>query len=126
MSQTMISKISDSIARGEYRTDKKFKKLISLKFPKKRVQVYIPKRYSQEIRDLALEIAEEYSEDLKSHTLKGFRLHKSLISLVKASALRDGRKIVMKRDIERIRYLSQWMNLKMNKLKMSYPFSYHT
>lgn len=122
-SEAMNSKIFDSIARGEYRYDKNLRKLIPLKFPKKRVQVYMLKRYSQEIRDIAAIIAEEYSEDLKPHKLKGFRLHKSLISLVKASALRDGRKIVMNRDIERIRYLSQWMNLKMNKLKMSYPFA---
>lgn len=122
-SEVMDSKISNSIARGEYRYNKNLRKTITLKFPKKRVQVYIPKRYSQEVMTLASEIAEEYSEDLKPHKLKGFRLHKSLISLVKASALRDGRKIVEKRDIERIRYLSQWMNLRMNKLRMSYPFA---
>src|SRR5208337_4602844 len=48
----------------------------------------------ERIRDLARNLAEEYSEDLKPYKLNGFRLHKSLISLVKASALRDGRKTV--------------------------------
>jgi len=118
---TMNFKISDSIAHGEYRYDKKFRKFIHLNFPKKRVQVHLPEDYAQEIRDLALEIAEEYNEDLEFHKIKGFRLQKSLISLVKASALRDGRKTVNSKDVERIKYLSQWMNLKMKKLKMGYP-----
>jgi len=57
LSQTMNSKISDSIARGEYRYDKSFRKLIRLHFPKKRVQVYLPEDLSQEIRNIASEIA---------------------------------------------------------------------
>ena len=122
LSQPMSSKISDSIASQEYRFDKKFVDLIHLNFPKKRIEVKLPERHSQEIKIIAAEIAEEYNEDLKPHKLQGFRLQKSLISLAKASALRDGRKIVIDRDIERIRYLSQYMNLKMNKLKMDYPF----
>lgn len=123
LSQRMASEISDSIARGEYRYDQKLRKQIKLDLPKKRVQVNLREHYSQEIRDIVSEVAEEYSEDLKPHKLKGFRLQKSLNSLVKASALRDGRKTVEERDIDRIRYLSQWMNLKMNKLKRKYPFA---
>ena len=123
ISQTMTSQIFDSIARSEYRSDKNYVKLIRLHFPKKRIQVYLPERRSQEIRNIASEIAEEYNNDLKPHKLRGFRLHKSLISLAKASALRDERKTVKKKDIDRIRYLSQWMNLKMNKLRVRYPFA---
>lgn len=123
ISHPMSSKIFDSIARGEYRNDKNYVDSIHLDFPNERVQVHLPERYSQEIKIIASEIAEECSEDLKPHKLKGFRLQKSLISLVKASALRDGRRIVKEEDIERIRYLSQWMNLKMNKLKMVYPYA---
>lgn len=122
-SALMDSEISNSIAHGEYRYDKKFRKLIHIDFPSRRVEVYLPERYSQEIKELALEIAEEYSEDLKPHRIKGFRLHKSLISLVKASALRDGRRTVNREDVERIKYLSQYMNLKMKKLKMEYPYA---
>ena len=123
ISEAMKSKIFDSITHGEYRTDRNFRDLIIENFPKKRVHVILPKRYAQEIRELASEIAEEYSQDLKTHALKGFRLTKSLISFVKTSALRDGRRVVNERDVERIKYLSNWMNLKMNKLKMSYPFT---
>jgi len=120
---TMNFKISNSITHGEYRYDKKFRKLIHLNFPRKRIQVYLPENCAQEIGDLALEIAEEYNEDLVFHKIKGFRLQKSLISLVKASALRDGRRIVSDEDVERIRYLSDWMNLKKKKLKMGYPYA---
>lgn len=123
LSQQMSSKISNSIARQEYRSDKNFVDSIHLNFPKKRIEVKLSECHSQEIKIIASEIAEGYSEELKPHKLRGFRLQKSLISLAKASALRDGRKIVMNRDIDRIRYLSQWMNLRMNKLKMRYPFA---
>jgi len=122
LSQQMSSKISDSIANHEYRFDKNFVDSIHLNFPKKRIDVILSERHSQEIKIIASEIAEGYNEELKPHKLQGFRLQKSLISLAKASALRNGRRIVMNRDIERIRYLSHWMNLKMNKLKVSYPF----
>jgi len=121
-SQVMNSKIFDSITDGNYRYDKSFRNIIKLNLPKKRVHVILPKRYAQDIRILASEIAETYSEDLELHTLKGFRLQKILIALAKASALRDGRKVVMDRDIERIRYLSNWFNLKMKPLKINYPF----
>jgi hypothetical protein len=119
----MNCKISNSISHGEYRCDKNFRRFIHLNFPSKRVHVFLPEKYAQDVRDLALDIAEEYNEDLGVHKIKGFRLQKSLISLAKASALRDGRKAVNYEDVERIQYLSQWMNLKMKKLKLRYPFA---
>jgi hypothetical protein len=123
ISETMVSRIFDSITQGKYRYDKDFVGQIRLLLPLKRTNVKISDEYAQQIRDLASEIAEEYSNDLKPHKLKGFRLHKSLISIVKASALRDGRHHVTENDVERIRYLSNWMNLQMRPLKMEYPFA---
>jgi hypothetical protein len=122
MSETMVSKIFDSIKNGKYRFDRNFVSLIALELPEIRIEVYIPTELSERIMELARQTAEEYSEDLKPHKLRGFRLHKSLISLVKASALRDGRRVVKERDVERISCLSNWMNLRMNRLRGSYPF----
>jgi hypothetical protein len=115
-------RVFDSITRGDYRQGNKFREKIIENFPKKRIQVKLPKVHARKIRDLAVKVAEEYSKDLKDHAITGFRLQKILISLVKASALRDGRTIVNRRDVDRITYLSQWMNLKMNALKPDYPF----
>ena len=121
-SEELKKRIFDSITRGDYRPEKKFREKIIENFPKKRVYIALPKKYAARIRDLAVEVAEEYSKDLKDHALTGFRLQKILISLAKASALRDGRRIVNRRDVDRITYLSQWLNLKMNPLKPDYPF----
>jgi hypothetical protein len=122
MSETLVSKVFDSIRKGKYRLDKNYVSEIGLRFPKKRTEVELHADLSEQIRDLARNVAEEYSEDLKPHKLRGFRLHKSLISLVKASALRDGRTRVNQEDVERIQCLSNWMNLKMRHLKIGYPF----
>jgi hypothetical protein len=122
LSEELVSKIRDSIRKGEYRFDKKYVSQITLEFPKKRKDVQLSNEFSKKIEELARNVAEEYSEDLKSHKLIGFRLHKSLISLVKASALRDNRRAVNKEDIARIEFLSQWMNLKMHRLKTNYTF----
>jgi hypothetical protein len=125
ISEVMVSRIFDSISKGEYRFDKDYVKQIRLKLPQKRANVSISNEYSQQIETLAREIAEVYSDDLKPHKLKGFRLHKSLISIVKASALREGRKEVTEEDVERIKYLSYWMNLQLRPLKTEYPFAKH-
>ncbi len=122
-SKIIDCKISNSITSGEYRTDKSFRKLIIEDFPRKRVKIYIKKSHASQIEVLASEIAIVYGEDLKTYALKGFRLQKSLVSFVKASALRDGRRVVNDRDVQRIVYLSRYLNLKMNELDMDYPFS---
>jgi hypothetical protein len=122
LSEKMKARIFDSIQKEEHRLDKKFVDSIIEDFPKKRVHVILPARYSQEIRELAEEKAQEISEDLDDHAIIGFRLQKTLMTLVKASALRDGRCVVNQRDVERIKYLSQWFNLKMKNLKDKYPF----
>jgi hypothetical protein len=36
--------------------------------------------------------------------------------------LRDGRTRVIQRDVERIRFLSKWMNVKMKDFRPSYKF----
>ena len=122
ISETLLTKIFDSIRRGEYRTDRGFVDYIVLQLPMKRIDVELPRKYAIEIGDLARELAEDYTRDLRPYKLKGIRLNKSLISLVKASALRENREYVNARDVDRIKYLSQWMNLKMNNLKQNYPF----
>ena len=125
ISEVMVSRIFESISKGNYRTDKEYVKQIRLILPQKRENVSVSSELAQQIETLAREIAEVYSNDLKPHKLKGFRLHKSLISIVKASALRDGRKEVTEEDVERAKYLSNWMNLQLRPLKTEYPFAKH-
>lgn len=124
MSELLVSKIFDSIRRGEYRYNEKYVSEIALKLPNKRIEIEMPDKLSERIRDLARNVAEEYSEDLKPHKLRGLRLHKSLISLVRASALRENRRTVNDEDVARIEFLSQWMNLKMHRLKTNYAFQW--
>lgn len=115
-----LQKIFESIQSGFYREDKDFVNTINLNFPRKRIAVSITDSLSKEIIDIARDVASEYTEDLKNFTVKGIRLSKALITLTKASALRDGRTKVERVDVERIRFLSKWMNLKMNSLKRKY------
>jgi hypothetical protein len=119
-SELQVQKIFESIQKGYYREDKSFVNTINLNFPEKRISVYISDVLSKEIIDIARDVASEYTEDLKNFTVKGIRLSKALITLAKASALRDGRRRVERVDVERIRFLSKWMNLKMNRLKRKY------
>lgn len=122
ISETMLTKIFDSVANGRYRGDRDFVPYIILQLPIRRVNVDMKNKFSLEIGDLSRELAESYTEDLRPYKLKGIRLNKSLISLTKASALRENRRSVTEDDVERITYISNWMNLKMNKLKLEYPF----
>jgi hypothetical protein len=123
ISETLLTKIFDSIRRGEYRANRGFVKYIILQLPMERIDIGLPDEYAEQIADLARDLAEDYTRDLTPYKLKGIRLGKSLISLAKASALRENRSYVNADDVDRIRYLSQWMNLKLNNLKMNdYPF----
>ena len=122
ISETLLTKIFDSVRKGEYRADRGFVDYILLQLPMKRIDVELRREYATEIGDLARELAEDYTRDLRPYKLKGIRLNKSLISLAKASALRENRGYVNANDVDRIKYLSQWMNLKMNHLKLDYPF----
>lgn len=122
ISETLLTKIFDSVRRGRYRADRGFVDYIILQLPMKRMDIELPDRYAIKIGDLARELAEDYTRDLRPYKLKGIRLNKSLISLAKASALRENRGYVNANDVDRIKYLSQWMNLRMNHLKTDYPF----
>jgi hypothetical protein len=121
VSEKLIREIFDSIKNEEYRTDKKFVNLISLNFPIKRIDIDMPIEYKDELEQIVDDIRERLEKESQAK-IKGLRLLKALIGLVKASALRDGRSQVNKSDIDRIRYLSNWMNLSMNNLKTNYPF----
>lgn len=119
--ESIVWKVLRSISKGNYRMDKYGVSFVHLKFPSKRVDVYIREKHAELLTNLSLELKKEYERELDSKLeMKGFRLSKSLISLAKASALRDGRKFVSENDIDRIYYLSQWMNLKFEPLKSRY------
>lgn len=120
-SEQLLAKIFDSVKEGKYRKDKDYVSLIPLHFPNKRIAVEISKQQTDDLHEIVDDIRSEIREDLKID-LKGIRLLKTLITLTKASALRDGRTIVNAEDIERINFLSHWMNMKMNNLKRKYSF----
>lgn len=124
MGAAVLGRAIEGIVKGDYRTDKKYVKLITLCLPIKPTDISITEEQSKELTDLAMDIVDDVKEDLNvaKEEFKGIRLSKSLISLAKASALRDGRNKVNEKDIDRIRFLSTWMNLKMNKLKTKYRF----
>ncbi|MBX5329196.1 MAG: hypothetical protein QHH18_04390 [Candidatus Bathyarchaeota archaeon] len=119
-SETLLQKIFENVKEGKYRPHKDYVSLIPLSFPRKRIDVRIPRDHAEDIKEIVDDIKDEINADLKVE-LKGIRLFKSLITLAKASALRDGRRVVDEKDVERIRYLSHWMNLRMNNLKRKYP-----
>ena len=123
-STSHVSKIFDSIRKQEYHVGKGFVDTIELNIPTEPVEVAISKTHRKRLEDLAKDVSREISYQLDGkgqYKSYGFRLYKSLISLAKASALRDGRTRVRRKDIGRIKYLSHWMNLKMNSLNQEYP-----
>lgn len=123
-SMTHIGKIFDSIRKQRYHVGKGFVDLIDLNIPQEPVEVRISKTHLKILEDLAKDVSRELSYQLDEkgqYKSPGFRLYKSFISLAKASALRNGRTIVSSNDIGRIKYLSHWMNLKMNALNQEYP-----
>jgi hypothetical protein len=121
ISESQIRGIFDEIIDGQYRANEKYVNLIAIDFPGKRIDVRISRRRAEELEKTVYDIREDLADDL-GHTVKGIRLFKSLISLTKASALRDGRIEVNSEDVERIQYLSNWMNLRMNRLRSNNPF----
>jgi hypothetical protein len=120
--EKLLREIFEGIKREDYRTDMKFVNLIALHFPTKRIDVEMRIEYKNELEQIVDDIRERLEKESNAK-IKGLRLIKSLIGLAKASALREGRTRVNVSDIERLRYLSNWMNLSMNNLKNKYPFS---
>jgi hypothetical protein len=121
MGHSVFNKAMDGLIHGDYRENQNFVKLIHLDFPKKRIDIELSVNRAEELAEITVEILDEIKTDLDAD-FRGIRLGKSLISLAKASALRDGRKEVSNKDIERIRFLANWMNGRMNKLKTKYGF----
>jgi hypothetical protein len=120
-----LQRIFDSIRKGKYHEGRGFVDTINFHFPEKPAEVHMTQRQLKKVENLAKDITRDLNFDLQSmsggYKQKGIRLHKSFISLVKASALRDERKYVMDGDIKRLEYLSQWMNLGLNPLQPNYP-----
>lgn len=116
ISESQVRKIFDEIIDEKYHADKDYSSLIAIRFPKEREQVAIPIHLARELLNVVQDIRQDL-EDTLGQSVKGIRLLKSLKSLAKASALRDGRHEVDSDDIERIQYLSNWMNIRMNRLK---------
>jgi hypothetical protein len=117
----LLQKIFNSIVEGKYRRNKDFVNLIAIDFPSKRIKVRISTKHMTELKDITEDVLAELQEDL-AEEYKGIRLLKSLVALAKASALREGETKVESEDIERIQFLSNWMNTKMRNLKSEYPF----
>jgi hypothetical protein len=111
-----LRRIFAGIVKGDYRTGKDFVGTIILKLPKKRMDTRISEDFAQRLVDLANDLSEDLLVNFGYRT-KGIRLSKNLIVLAKASALRDKRNTVNEKDIERVEFLSRWMNLKFEKLR---------
>ncbi len=120
--------IADSITAGLYRKGKGHVQNIQFDFPDDPVDILLPQKLAKQIQLLAERISEDLNEDFKKHgipaQMKGRRLQKRLISLVKACALREGKTYVLSRHVARIYYLSRWMNLKKRQLPEEYPRSF--
>jgi len=120
-SGTIRDDVFDSIVEGKYRQNKDYVNKIVLNYPCKRTNIRISNRHMMELKDITEEVLRTLREDLDEE-FKGFRLFKSLVSLAKASALRESETRVRQADIDRIRFLSNWMNIKQRALKPSYSF----
>lgn len=123
-SSEITARIFKSFEKGNYHASNGFVNKIHLKLPNRRIHVSTPIEIKRKITELSEEIALGYNEDLEDSRvkIKGKRIWKSIASLVKASALRAGRRQVIDQDFERIEYLSKWFNLKLRPLKTEYPF----
>lgn len=113
--------IFNSIVAGKYRKNKDYVNKITINFPRRRTHVRISNRHMIELKDITEEVLLNLNEDL-AEEFKGFRLFKSLVALAKASSLRESETKVRQVDIDRIHFLSNWMNIKQRNLKSEYSF----
>ncbi len=110
-------------ALTEEKDIKDFKTTISLPKFNKRISVSISKKYAEQILEISQEITTAYNKRIGADfKIKGIRLFKSMRTLAKCSALRDERKTVNSYDVERLRFLSNWINLDMKPLSTAYSF----
>jgi hypothetical protein len=119
---TLHQKIIESIKREDYLPNKKFVNYIELKFPKARAAVeFTNNNLKDEIEQIAEDTSQSVSEDLGIKQDEK-RLLKCLITLAKSSAIREERHKVIEKDIDVIRFLSNWMNFKMRNFHPKYRF----
>lgn len=117
-----LRRVFNSIIEGKYRKGQGFVDTIELDFPEESVDVRMLRKHLVQVEDLAKDVAYGTALDLKGvYEPKGLRMNKAFISLAKAIALRDGRDYTAQGDINRLKYLSNWMNLKKNPLTLKYP-----
>jgi hypothetical protein len=113
--------VFDSIVVGKYRQNRDYVDRIILDYPCKRTNIRISNKHMKELKDITEEVLLKLQEDLDEE-FKGFRLFKSLVALAKASALRESETKVRQVDIDRIRFLSNWMNIAQRNLQSTYSF----
>jgi hypothetical protein len=121
-SSALHQKIIESIKKQDYLPNAKFVNCLQLKTPSSRIEIeFTNKALKDELAEIAEEVSKSVSEDVRVNQDEK-RLLKSMIVLAKASALREGRRKVIDKDIDAIRFLSNWMNFKMKNFSPSYRF----
>jgi hypothetical protein len=92
---------------------------IKLNFPSEEKAVRIPLKIDIKLNRIRKRLVKSISEEYKNRgfNITGIRLFKNIRTLTKACALREGRKIVSKYDLQRIEHLSQYMNFEENPLE---------
>jgi hypothetical protein len=91
-----------------------FKKL---KLPKKKVKISIPMDLCERIKNnITLRVVERFKRRVGEEAY-GFRLQRNLQTLAKASALLNKRSEVIDKDVEKLEWLSEWINYDFNVLK---------
>lgn len=92
---------------------------IELDFPSEERTVKFPFNINIYLNMIRKRIVKSISREYETRGFRitGIRLFKNIRTLAKASALRQGRKIVNKYDFQRIEHLSQWMNFDENPLE---------
>ncbi|MEM2104525.1 MAG: hypothetical protein QW717_06525 [Candidatus Bathyarchaeia archaeon] len=113
-SASQVSRILDEIFDGSHR--KKYIKRIPLKFPPEKIEVYLTKPQAEKLKDLTKDLAQKLGS-------RGFRLGQQLISLAKASVIRDRclgsnrPKWVTEEDVDLIKFLSEWIGFEQKPLR---------
>ncbi len=102
-SRNQAIKILESIAIREYVGYKSEK----LKFPKKEKKIILPVKYSRAIMPYSVSLAE-------AQNLYGFRMQKHLQLLMMANALMNRRDTVNNEDLEKVKELTNYINLEYN------------
>lgn len=119
-SESVMHEIMDSLINNEDHS--KFVPSITLKLPKKRVDISTSPEVNKELWKISSDIIARMNTKLIHFDMKGIRDFKTTRTLAKCSAQRDGRDNVSMKDVKRIRFLSKWINLDMNPLETHYDF----